>query len=249
METKEVKMNTTTEKINDLGIIIAAGGSSKRFTTGEDTHSKLFIKSDALHKEASFAKPEEMPLFLYSVISFIDICPEENFIIVVKKGDFAKFADFLEDFLPHKNPKLVIGGKTRMHSVMNGLNALHKSAKFAAVHDAARPFTHRKLLFGCLKAARKHNGAVVAKRMTDTVKLADENCFIQKTIDRRSLWRVETPQIFPTDILKNAYLKAFDDSIAATDDAGVMEHAGYNPFLFEHKTNNRKITYAEDLNL
>jgi 2-C-methyl-D-erythritol 4-phosphate cytidylyltransferase len=241
---KRRKMDTTTEKINDLGIIIAAGGSSKRFSADS---SKLLVTSDALQKESALSIPADLPLFMYSVLNFIDLCPEENFIIVVRDEDYARFADYLRDYVPHKNPKLVKGGETRMHSVFNGLNELTASAKFAAVHDAARPFTGKEILLGCLEAARKHDGAVTAKKMTDTVKLADEKSFIQKTVDRSLLWRVETPQIFQTELLKKAYSKAFADSLSATDDAGVMEHSGYTPFLYEHKTNNRKITYEEDI--
>jgi 2-C-methyl-D-erythritol 4-phosphate cytidylyltransferase len=241
------KMAAKVRKINDLGIIIAAGGSSKRFSSGDSANSKLLVSSGILNKETSLDVSEELPLFMYSVLNFIDLCTEENFIIVVRDSDYEKFADYLKNYIPHKNPKLIKGGETRMHSVFNGLNELTESAKFAAVHDAARPFAGKEILLGCLKAARKHNGAVTAKKMTDTVKMADENGFIRKTVDRSFLWRVETPQIFPTELLKKAYMKAIEDNLKATDDAGIMEHSGYSPFLYEHRTNNRKITFPEDI--
>jgi len=236
-------MNIPTETIEDLGIILAAGGSSTRFSGGSGEKSKLLTTFPDIQKQMGLAKFADLPLFIISVISLIDLCPEENFIIVVKKEDSAKFADALAKYLPNKHPQIIIGGPTRMHSVFNGLNALTESAKFAAVHDAARPLMTADLFRKCLNAARIHNGAVTAKRMIDTVKLADENGFIIKTVDRNSLWHVETPQIFPTTTLIEAYKKAFDDNISATDDAGVMEHAGYKPFLFEHTTDNTKITH------
>jgi 2-C-methyl-D-erythritol 4-phosphate cytidylyltransferase len=236
-------MIKSTEKIKDLGIILAAGGSSTRFSGKAGGKSKLLTIFPDIQKRMGLAEFANMPLFMISLISSIEICPEENFVIVVKKEDRAKFADIIAEYLPEKKPKIVVGGVTRMHSVFNGLEALSESVEFAAIHDAARPFMTEKLFRQCINAARKHNGAVTAKRMIDTVKLADKNGFIIKTIDRNLLWRVETPQIFPKDILINAYKKAFREKLEATDDAGVMEYAGYKPFLFEHTTDNRKITH------
>jgi len=236
-------MSNSIEKIDDLGTILAAGGSSTRFSGSAGGRSKLLTSFPDIQSEMGLAKFADLPLFMIPVINFIELCCDENFVISVKKDDFAKFADVIAEFLPERHPKIIIGGRTRMHSVFNALNELTESAKFAAIHDAARPFTTKKLFINCLDAARIHNGAVTAKRMIDTVKLADENGFIIKTVDRSTLWHVETPQIFPTTTLIEAYKKAFADNLSATDDAGVMEHAGFHPFLFEHTTNNSKITH------
>lgn len=221
------------QAVSDLGIIIAAAGSGYRFASKK---SKLF---------ADF---KNMPVFIHSVKVFIDLCPPENFILVVKDSDKDNFVRQLAEFLPGRQVNLVIGGETRMQSVFNGLQALPEAAKFAAIHDAARPFATPELLFGCLDQARVHQGAVVAKKVTDTVKKACKEKFIKATIDRSELWMVETPQIFPRATLIKAYQKAFADDLAATDDSGVMEHAGFSPFLYEHKSDNSKITFAEDLN-
>jgi 2-C-methyl-D-erythritol 4-phosphate cytidylyltransferase len=230
------------QAIADLGIIIAAGGSGSRFSP-DKSESKLFARLSS----GDSAKFADMPLFMYSVMNFIGLCPDNQFVLVVKKEDRAKFAEILAEYLPGHAPVIVEGGRTRMHSVYNGLTALPESAKFAAVHDAARPFADAALLSGCLEAARRYGGAIVAKRMTDTVKRADAEGFVVETVDRSLLWSVETPQIFPTDQLAAAYEKAFADNIESTDDAGVMEYVGYQPYLFEHTGDNRKITYPDDI--
>lgn len=235
------------EIIPELGIVLAAGGSSTRFSAGQKGRSKLLTSISEVKGDRESVKYADMPLFMCSVLSFIDLCEDRNFVIVVKKDDFAKFADILAEYLPTRKPQLVIGGATRMHSVFNGLQALPESAKFAAVHDAARPFLSKKTFLDCIEAAKVHNGAVIAKRMTDTVKLVDSEGRVVKTVDRENLCRVETPQIFPKIDLIKAYKRAFADKISATDDSGVMEHAGYRPFLFEHTGNNRKITYPPDI--
>jgi 2-C-methyl-D-erythritol 4-phosphate cytidylyltransferase len=168
-------------------------------------------------------------------------------ILVVRQGFAAEFADALAVAGLTGEARIVEGGDTRMRSVFNGLKALPESAEFAAVHDAARPFATAKLLLGCFDAARKHGGAVVARRVVDTLKRADTDGFVLDTVDREGLWAVETPQIFPRTELLDAYDKAFAANIAATDDAGVMEASKAPVFLFEHKGDNRKITFPEDL--
>lgn len=232
---RKKKMMSDYAPVQDLGIIIAAGGSGSRFTATE-VKSKLFAEID------------QAPVFIHSMQNFYPLCPPEQFVLVIKESDRNEFEACIRQYFPGKQVKMISGGETRMHSVFNGLQALPESAKFAAVHDAARPFATPELLLGCLEQARKHNGAIVAKRVTDTVKKSNADNFITETVDRNVLWTVETPQIFPRELLIKAYKQAFADGIAATDDAGVMEHAGYSPFLFEHKGDNRKLTFAEDLN-
>ncbi|MFA6568110.1 MAG: iron-sulfur cluster repair di-iron protein [Victivallales bacterium] len=222
-----------TEKLPGLGVIVVAGGSGSRFGGS----NKLL------------AKIAGIPVFIYSLRNFHSLCPPGNLVLVVKESETAKFADALRKFLPQVSVKIVSGGKTRMHSVVNGLSSLPETAKFAAVHDAARPMSTAELLFLSYGAAKKHGGAVTAKRLTDTVKRTDDKCFAVETLDRDNLWRVETPQVFPVDELKAAYGKAFAEKLFLTDDSAVMENAGYRPFLLEYKLPNVKITYPEDLEI
>lgn len=221
------------KKLPGLGVIVVAGGSGSRF----GRTNKLL------------AKIAGIPVFIYSLRSFQDFCLPGNLVLVVKKTEAAKFADSLKLFLHDVDVKIVHGGKTRMHSVVNGLSALPESAEFAAVHDAARPLATAGLLISSYRAAKKHGGAVTAKRLTDTVKKTDDSGRVVKTLDRNNLWRVETPQVFPVAELKSAYGKAFARGLVLTDDSAVMENAGRKPFLFEYKLPNVKITYPEDLEI
>ena len=226
--------------IDDLGIVIAAGGAGTRFAAAGGGAPKLFEKLSPAADE---------PLFLRSIRAFRGLCPRGALVLVVAKRLAADFADALESAGLADDVEVVEGGDTRPRSVMNGLAALPDSAVFAAVHDAARPFATAELLLGCLDAARKHGGAVVAKRVVDTLKRADAAGFVEETVDRSNLWAVETPQIFPRKALLDAYAAALADGVVPTDDAGAMELAGCRPFLFEHKGDNRKITVPEDLGL
>jgi 2-C-methyl-D-erythritol 4-phosphate cytidylyltransferase len=221
------------KKLPELGVIVVAGGSGSRFGGS----NKLL------------AKIAGIPVFIYSLRNFHSICPPENLVLVVRKSETAKFVNALRKFLPNVKLKIVQGGNTRMHSVVNGLCALPKTAKFAAVHDAARPLATTELLLSSYKAAKKHGGAVTAKKLTDTVKQTDDKGFVLKTLNRNKLWRVETPQVFSLTELKAAYKKAFAGNLLLTDDSAVMENAGFNPYLLEYKLPNVKITYPEDLKI
>ncbi len=221
------------KKLPELGVIVVAGGSGLRFGGS----NKLL------------AKIAGIPVFIHSLRNFHRLCLPGNLVLVVKKTEAAKFADALGKFLPGADVTMVQGGKTRMHSVVNGLSALPKTAKFAAVHDAARPLATAELLLSSYRSAKKHGSAVTAKRLTDTVKLSDGKCLVVKTLDRNSIWRVETPQVFPTAELMAAYMKAFAEKLDLTDDSAVMENAGFSPFLFEYKLPNLKITFPEDLEI
>lgn len=238
--------------VEDLGIVLAAGGSGSRFSAHFE-FSKLLVSSQNIAERyaashggepADFA---ELPVFMFSVFSFIDFCVPGNFVIVAKSSDIPAFAKQLDRFPLESRPLLIPGGETRSESVLNGLRALPESATFAAIHDAARPLATQSLMLNCLAAARKHGSAVAAKRMTDTLKRADADGFVMETLDRETIWRVKTPQIFKTRELRKAYETALAQGFHPTDDAGAMELAGHRPFLVEHQSDNSKITFATDI--
>lgn len=215
----------------DLGIIIAAAGSSSRF----GDRDKLFEKLDG------------MPLFLHSVRSFYSLCPPGNMIVVVNPAKLADFESAAASYLPECRLKFVPGAELRADSVRNGLAALAPETGFVAIHDAARPWAEAELLEECLIAARLHGGAVPAKAVVDTLKLAAPDGKIVKTVSRDNLWRVETPQVFNLEQLRDANRKVSETGIEFTDDASIMEAAGYKVYIVESRKKNDKVTYHKDI--
>lgn len=217
--------------IDDLGIVIAAAGNSSRF--GED--DKLLWELDGL------------PLFLHAPRNFYSVCPEDNMLIVVHPDRIVQFENIARRYLPGMNLRFVAGAEVRAGSVLNGLKALPDCVKFVAVHDAARPWATEKLLKDCLDSARMHGGSVPAKPVVDTLKLADVDGKIVDTVSRSSLWRVETPQVFELEKLLAANQHCLEMDVEFTDDASIMEAAGYDVYIVESEKNNKKITYRKDL--
>jgi 2-C-methyl-D-erythritol 4-phosphate cytidylyltransferase len=115
------------------------------------------------------------------------------------------------------------------------------------VHDAVRPFITADLVERVIAAAAKSDAAIVAIRMRDTVKSADDGGFVQQTIDRRHLWLAQTPQVFRRGLLEEAHRKAHLEGFQATDDAQLVEWLGRRVLIVEGTSENIKITRQEDL--
>ncbi len=143
-------------------------------------------------------------------------------------------------------PDRVAGGRSRSASVRNALAAAPE-ATVAVVHDAARPLLTTALVERCLAGLEGVEGAIAAVPVTDTVKQADADGRVLRTLDRSSLWAAQTPQVFAADVLRRA-LEVGEDALAeATDDAALVEEAGGSIRLVEGPRDNLKVTTELDL--
>jgi 2-C-methyl-D-erythritol 4-phosphate cytidylyltransferase len=142
----------------------------------------------------------------------------------------------------------VAGGASRSASVRLALAAAPE-ADVAVVHDAARPLLTPELVERCIEALEGWDGAVAASHVADTIKEADPSGRVVRTLERSSLWAIQTPQVFRADILRKA-LDTDDQTLAAaTDDASLVELAGGSVRVVEAPADNLKITRAVDLQL
>jgi 2-C-methyl-D-erythritol 4-phosphate cytidylyltransferase len=142
---------------------------------------------------------------------------------------------------------LVEGGESRSASVRNALAAVPE-ADVAVVHDAARPLVTRELVERCLAALDPGvDGAIAAARMTDTVKEAASDGRVVRTLDRSTLWTVQTPQVFRAEVLRRALDTNEAALAAATDDAFLVEEVGGTVRVVEAPPENLKVTRDTDL--
>jgi 2-C-methyl-D-erythritol 4-phosphate cytidylyltransferase len=147
-----------------------------------------------------------------------------------------------------EEPDRVAGGASRSASVRLALAAAPE-ADVAVVHDAARPLLTPELVERCIEALEGWDGAVAAAHVADTIKEADPSGRVVRTLERSSLWAIQTPQVFRGDILRKA-LDTDDQTLAAaTDDASLVELAGGSVRVVEAPADNLKITRAVDLQL
>jgi 2-C-methyl-D-erythritol 4-phosphate cytidylyltransferase/2-C-methyl-D-erythritol 2,4-cyclodiphosphate synthase len=145
-----------------------------------------------------------------------------------------------------KPVRVVAGGERRQDSVARAIAALAAETDVVVVHDAARPLVSCELIRRTVDAAVVHGAAIAALQATDTVKRSDASGRVAETIPRGEVFLAQTPQAFRLDVLKAAYARA-DAATSATDEAALVERAGYRVQLVDGDPRNLKITTAEDL--
>jgi 2-C-methyl-D-erythritol 4-phosphate cytidylyltransferase len=150
---------------------------------------------------------------------------------------------------PHAGrAKLVVvpGGPERQESVRLALEAGPAEAELVVVHDAVRPFVRREVIDAVLAAAAETGAAICAMPIADTVKRVRDG-LVEATLDRSTLWAVQTPQAFRADLLREAHEKARRDAVVGTDDAALVERLGHPVRVVRGDPENVKITTSDDL--
>jgi 2-C-methyl-D-erythritol 4-phosphate cytidylyltransferase len=133
--------------------------------------------------------------------------------------------------------------------VRAGLAALAPGARVVLVHDAARPFVSRETIDEVLARARAGVGAAAAVPVSDTVKEVVNGNRVARTVARDRLWRAQTPQGFPRDMLEQAYERLRPDDPPPTDDAELCERAGFPVEVVADSPHNLKVTTTDDFRL
>ncbi len=216
----------------EVGVIVPAAGMGERAGRGE-------LKQ--------FRAIAGVPTLLRAVRPFA-LHPRVAQIVVALPSAVANSPPEWLTPLAGERLRLVSGGATRWRSVAAALAALDPRCTIVLVHDAARPFVSSETVDRVIAAAEKGRGAVAAVPVYDTVKRTSEDGRIVETVDRRGLWRAQTPQGFPREMLETAYRKiaASGAEPDPSDDAQVAEWAGFEVVLVPDLTTNIKITTPED---
>jgi 2-C-methyl-D-erythritol 4-phosphate cytidylyltransferase/2-C-methyl-D-erythritol 2,4-cyclodiphosphate synthase len=171
--------------------------------------------------------------------------------LAVAPDNAAPFEAYLQRF-PAPKPLRILpcGGATRQATVRNALAHLPDGVRFVAVHDAARPLVSHALLDRLIATAMQYGTAIPALPVQDTLKRADNGRTVQATVAREGLYRVQTPQVSRADWLINAHRRAAEEGFEqATDDAQLLERAGYPVHLVDGDPRNLKLTTPDDLHL
>ncbi|MFC1938042.1 2-C-methyl-D-erythritol 4-phosphate cytidylyltransferase [Chloroflexota bacterium] len=144
-----------------------------------------------------------------------------------------------------KATEICAGGRRRQDSVAAGLKRL-KDCEWAVIHDGARPLVTADLIEKGLTEAKENSAAAAAVPVTDTIKTAGDDKIVLQTLPRQNLWAVQTPQVFSFGIIEEAHRRAKGE---VTDDASLVEQAGYKVKLYMGAYDNIKVTTPDDLAL
>jgi 2-C-methyl-D-erythritol 4-phosphate cytidylyltransferase len=210
--------------------IIVAGGTGTRMES--DTPKQFLL----LHSK---------PILYYAIKTFIDTWPDCKIIVVSHENHVAKVQEVIDAFFDYTTIEIVIGGRTRFHSVQNGLAKITDEDCLIFVHDAARPLINEALLIKCYAGAVEFGTAIPVVKVKESVRQIMENG--SEAIDRNNIVLVQTPQAFHSKILLPAFNIDYKDKF--TDEASVIEAYGLNVNLVEGDDKNIKITKPEDLKI
>ena len=217
-------------KVRDVGVIIVAAGSSTR-TSGKELKQFRWVagKPMLLHSLQTFMARND-------VVAVVCVLPE-NFVADPPPWIFQCDIDRLI---------ISLGGRTRTESVQHGLEDLPNEAQIALVHDAARPLIDHAMIDRVVAKARDGVCAVPGLPVVDTPKEIDAEGQVIRTVDRDSLWRVQTPQGFPRESIERAHREARAAGVTATDDAALCERIGLRVAIVRGSERAMKVTDEGD---
>ena len=146
---------------------------------------------------------------------------------------------------------VITGGATRQESVRKGIEHLATvptPPQYVLIHDAARPFLTQTMIDNTIKCVTEHGACTLAIPLTDTIKRVKDG-LIEATLDRASLYLIQTPQAGRFDWLLSAHRQAAQKQFETTDDAAILEFAGHQVSIVSGSRYNLKITNPEDLTI
>ena len=168
----------------------------------------------------------------------------EGMTVVISKSDEELYKGICSpDMVKH----VVFGGSTRQESVLNGLRTVPEDVDIVAVHDAARPYVTPEIIRATIESAAEFGSGVISTPVTDTIKQVSDDGLVV-TLDRGTLFSVQTPQTFRRDELMLAHEKAVREGFNTTDDAALYERYFGNIRLVQAMggENNIKLTHKKD---
>jgi 2-C-methyl-D-erythritol 4-phosphate cytidylyltransferase len=184
------------------------------------------------------------PVLYYTLKAFTDAYENIEIILVLPEEHISKGQEIIDGYFDHSRIRITTGGRTRFHSVQNGLALINEEC-IIFVHDGVRCLITGNLIRKCYKAAVENGNAVPAVDCRDSVRLLNANG--SKIVDRNKVKLIQTPQTFHSKILLPAYKIDYKDKF--TDEASVVEAYGLTINLIEGEKNNIKITTPADLHL
>ncbi|MCP4521709.1 MAG: 2-C-methyl-D-erythritol 4-phosphate cytidylyltransferase [Cytophagales bacterium] len=207
--------------------IIVAGGSGSRM---KSSISKQFLVLGT------------KPILMHTIEAF-HRCNNINIILVLPVNDQKLWEELCDKHSFEIPVHIATGGKTRFHSVLNGLNSIDTTKGLVAIHDGVRPFISKEIIEKSFESAQQNLSGVVAVPLKDSIRRDVEGT--NKALNRVDYKLIQTPQTFSLEEIKQAFETEYQSFF--TDDASVFEHAGNVIHLVEGDYKNIKLTTPEDL--
>ena len=234
MEVTELKLqyNICEKKDGAIPAIIVAAGKSTRMKGINKQFMSIF----------------GIPVIARTLMAFESCADISKIIVVTARDSILDMQQLCQKYSITKLTDIVEGGANRHQSVMKGIEKLGSVEKKVLIHDGARPFVSATVISEVANSLNNFDAALCVSKINDTVKVVDDNGLVKATVDRSMLYAAQTPQ--GVDVKK--YMSAcenLDDIDSFTDDASIMEAAGYSVKAIIGSSKNIKITTPDDITI
>ena len=221
--------------MTNVNAIIVSAGKGHRFMNG---------------KKKQFLPLAGKPVLAHTLDPF-ERCPLINAVVLVVGQEDLDFClkEIVEKYQYRKISRLVPGGESRQESVKHGIDAVPEDVEIVVIHDGVRPFVTQQMIEESVRSAMRFKAVVLGLPVKDTIKTVTPEGKVLKTLDRGSLWQIQTPQAFQGRLIRDALNKAAEDGFLGTDDASLVERMGVGVHVLPGSYANIKITTPEDLML
>lgn len=185
----------------------------------------------------------------HTIRCFLPLEGLDQVLVATSEEYLKKGQQILNRILPdHIDGKCLVGGQERQDSIYNALTKI-SNVDLVIVHDAVRPFVKFEHIEQCCRLASQKEAAVLGIPAKDTIKRVDDQQFVVETPSRKYWWQTQTPQVFRSELILEAYKKARQDNFIGTDDASLVERLDKKVQMVRGDQSNFKITYPLDLKL
>ncbi|TYJ30321.1 hypothetical protein E1A91_A06G122800v1 [Gossypium mustelinum] len=185
------------------------------------------------------------PIALYSLHTFSRMIEVKEIVVVCDPS----YKDIFEEAIDKINVdlKFTLPGKERQDSVYSGLQAVDLNSELVCIHDSARPLVRSGDVEKVLKDGWLIGAAVLGVPVKATIKEANSDSYVVKTLDRKTLWEMQTPQVIKPELLRKGFELVHREGLEVTDDVSIVEHLKHPVYVTEGCYTNIKVTTPDDL--
>lgn len=217
-------------KEKSVSVILLAGGKGKRMGASMPKQYLPLLGQ---------------PIALYSLHTFSQLIEVKEIIVVCDPSYKDIFEETKENI--HVELKFTLPGKERQDSVYSGLQAVDLNSELVCIHDSARPLVLSGDIEKVLKDGRLNGAAVLGVPVKATIKEANSQSFVVRTLNRKTLWEMQTPQVIKRELLRKGFELVNREGLEVTDDVSIVEHLKHPVYITEGSYTNIKVTTPDDL--
>nr|AFK34060.1 unknown [Lotus japonicus] len=227
---EELESDTGVVKDNSVSVVLLAGGKGKRMGASMPKQYLPLLGQ---------------PIALYSFFTFCHMLQVKEVIVVCDPSYQDIFQDAKGNY--QAELKFALPGKERQDSVYNGLQAVDSNSELVCIHDSARPLVLSGDVKKVLKDGLLNGAAVLGVPVKATIKEANSESFVVRTLDRKTLWEMQTPQVIKPELLRKGFELVNREGLEVTDDVSIVEHLKHPVYITEGSYSNIKVTTPDDL--